>query len=276
MRLKVWRILSKHRPDAQRGDALVAALGGAVQDIDPNRVDPESGRVQPVQRNVCRRVAQFAPALVSAKHFALDPVQVPQHGGSVFRLSVAQGLPNPGRRDLVSVFGNQFGNRAAESHFTAVYLQSLRAAGATLPEAEVGPHGDVDEAKAVADDVPGEGLRGQGGKAVVERHLVEELDAKALQAVRPGGSVHEPEGRGGRREIFSGMRLESKYAKRRVCSLCRNAKDRLMTDVDTIEIANRGSGSPILRLHIRGVANDAHASGRILPFALLQGLPASH
>ncbi len=228
IRLDIRVVLAKHGPHTSRSHAVIGPFVLARQHINLHGIDAKLRRVAPVDRHIRRGIPQFAPPLVSSDHSTLDPVQVAQHGGSIFRAPFGQRVADTGRRYFQPIGRNQFGNGDAKAHLGPELGQHRGIARAPLTKAEVRTDRNVRQPKLIPKNFGTKGFRRQRRKPVIEPQFVQTLNTKAFQPMRPRFGVHQAKGWGLRRKILARMRLESHHTQGRVASCCGNFQDGLM------------------------------------------------
>lgn len=141
--------------------------------------------------------------------------------------------------------------------------QIVGGANAILAETEIGPDDHMGQAKALGDDIMGKIPGRQTGQSGVEIQLIKPVHAEFFQAMRPRFRIHQPERRGVGRKITAGVGFEGQNTQGRVGhSRARHIDHRLVAQVNTVEIANRGAGAAILGFDEMIIPNDPHGASR--------------
>lgn len=123
------------------------------------------------------------------------------------------------------------------------------------------------QAQPVADHQAGKLFRRQSGQGCVERKFIQLLNTQFFQPVCPGIATHQTKGRRVGRKILARVGFKSQDAQRSIRSgAAGQVNDRLMADVNTIEIADGGTCAPVLGLDKLEIPNDLHCG-------CLAGLP---
>jgi hypothetical protein len=119
----------------------------------------------------------------------------------------------------------------------------------------------VFQTQSLRDHVAGKLLCGQARQGGVEIELVQNFDAQLFQPMQLCLCVHQAEGGRIGGKILARVRLEGQNAERAAVFLCHLAglfDNRLVAQVNSVEVADGDAGAPIVRVNILIISYNPH------------------